>query len=191
MTIVHEPGSVRQIHYFRAKVDGRYPVTYWGSLEEQIAEATRENARAASRHDHKTITLYSLAEDCEHENPEEAARFDGIDDLVDAWMERNTPGLTWRDGPLYYKNRRRAEASIPLYAEWRAADTAYFADHGLVCLLSPTGDVACTGCEGEHEDSYEGGGCGLAERVRETYEDFWWRVSPDGREDRARQDAES
>lgn len=190
MTLVHDPGTIRQIHYFRPKVDGRHPVTYWGSVEEQIAEATAANARTTSRHDHRIIQLYRLAEDCDHENPEQADRYAGLDDVLDAWMQRNTPGLTWRDGDLYEKNRRRAEVSVPLYLEWQAADTAYFADHGFVCLLTPLG-TACVGCQGEQEEHYEDTGCDLADRLREEHDEFWWRVSPEGREERARQDAES
>lgn len=179
---VHEPGTIRHVHFIRGRgEDGKFPVTVWGSIEEQIAEATLENARATSRADHRMIPLYTWSEDCGHDNPEDAERFDGVDDLLDEWMRRNAPSLTYRDGDLYWKNRARAHVSVPLYVEWRVAQAEYDKGHnGPVCLLSPMGQCceACT--DGDDDSGYEPGECRLPERIRDEYDQFWWRVSPDG-----------
>lgn len=190
--IVHEPGTVRQIHYMRGRQeDGKYPVTYWGSIEEQIAEATAANARATSRHDHKMMPLFTMTEDCGHPNPEDDERFRDVDDLVDEWMRRNLPAMSWRDGDLYWKNKRRGEAVVPLYAEWARAQGVWDASHsGNVCLDSPMGEC-CTVCtDGDGDFGYEVEPCRLAAVVRDKYDDFWAMVSPEGREIRARQEAE-
>lgn len=179
--LVHEPGSVR-----RRRVNGQYRVTYWGSVDEQIAEATAANARATSSHDHRMIPLYTWMEHCGHPNPENDDRYRDVEDLADEWMRRNAPALTYRDGDLYWKNLRRAHASVPLYVEWRRAQDEWDDMHGAaVCLASPMGEC-CEVCADGDEDGYEPGDCRLPERVREAYDDFWWRVSPEGIADRAR-----
>jgi hypothetical protein len=193
MNLVHEPGSIRHVHYLSGRdADGKYPITYWGDVDEQIAEATLENAKATTRLSHVPMPLYAYAENCEHSNPEDADRYRDVDDLVDEWMRRNTPCLTWRDGALYYKNRARGEASVPLFVEWRAAQDAYDDVHQSgVCLDSPQG-TCCTACtEGDDDYGYEAGACALPQQVRNAYDDFWWRVSPDAIADRARQEAET
>ena len=189
MTITHEPGSIRAVHYFARKVGGQYPVTRWGTLDEQIAEATQHNASTTSRRGHDTLPLYTYSDHCPHSNPEDDDRYRDVDDLLDEWMRRNTPGLTWRDGALYSKNRQRGEHTVPLYVEWRQAQDAYDDVHpGRICLDSPVG-TCCQGCaEGDEDWGFAVGSCRLPEHVREAYDEFWWRVSPDGILHRAAQE---
>lgn len=189
MTLVHEPGTIRRVHYHQGRTDnGKYPVSYWGDVESQIVEATEANTLRTSRMLHRTMPLYRMSDDCGHANPEEDDRYRDVEDLVDEWMRRNTPGLTWRDGDLYWKNRRRGEASVPLYVEWDDAQAAYQDVHvGNVCLDTPTGSCceACT--QGDDDFGYEPGECLLPTELREDYDLFWWRVSPEGVADRERQ----
>lgn len=196
MSIVMEPGTVRAVHYLRPRTtDGKYPVTYWGTVEEQIAEATAENARATSSRNHKQMQLYTYTEDCEHSNPEDDEKYAGVDDLVDEWMARNCPGLERRPGDdidihsLIWKNKKRAYAVIPLANEWWRAQNAYDDGHAAdVCLGNPMG-TCCTACtEGDDDFGYEPGACSLATNLREEYDAFWDRVSPEGRDYRLRQE---
>ncbi|WP_136057284.1 hypothetical protein [Microbacterium sp. K24] len=197
MSIVKEPGTIRTVHYNRAKgEDGRFPVTYWGTLEEQIAEATAANARSTSSHDHRMQSLYTYVEDCGHLNPEDDERFEHVEDLIEAWVSHNLPMLAWQRGDehvihtLRFKNRQRAYGVIPIAAEWHRAQEDYDDQHvGTVCLASPMGEC-CTECtEGDEDFGYEPEGCRLAERVREEYDDFWDRASADWRDYRKKQEA--
>lgn len=194
MNIVMEPGTIRTVHYYRKRgADGKYPVTYWGTLEEQIAEATLANAHAVSSADHKMISLYTTQEDCPHTNPEDDEKYDGVDDLIDAWMARNCPGLKWEPWddisihPLIWKNQERAYAVIPLANEWRRAQDVFDDTHNGVCLDDYQGQC-CTECS-EFDPDYgsEPGACRLSETIREQYGDFWWRASPEGIADRERE----
>lgn len=194
MTITHEPGTIRAVHYFgKRDADGKYPVTYWGTIEEQIAEATAANARAVSTADHKPMSLYTRQEDCPHTNPEDDDRYSDVDDLVDEWMARNCPGLTWARGDafevdrLIWKNKERAYAVVSLANEWRRAQDAYDDRHNGVCLDQYMG-TCCTECtDGDEDWGHEPDSCRLAERIREQYDTFWWNVSPEGIADRGRQ----
>lgn len=193
MSIVMEPGTIRAIHYHRKRdADGKYPVTYWGSVEEQIAEATAENARATSSRDHRMMQLYTFQGDCDHTNPEDDDKYDGVDDLVDEWMARNCPGLEWARGDtigihtLIWKNKERAYAVIPLVNEWRRAQETYDDTHNGVCLESPAGEC-CVECSDGDDDGHEPGSCYLPDRIREQYDDFWWRFSPAGIADREKE----
>jgi hypothetical protein len=187
----NEPGLIRSIRYHVGKgADGRYPVVYWGTLDEQIAEATALNLRAHSSIDHKMIPLYTMAEDCPHLNPEHDERFDLVDDLVDEWMARNCPSLDrnsastveWK---LYYLNRQRA-AVIPIVAEYWAADEWYHENHSSVCLESYMGDC-CERCADFDPDfGAEPMACRRQDDAREAQADFWDRFSPEGVESLAR-----
>lgn len=193
---VPEPGTVRRVHYFAKKgADGRYPVTYWGALEEQIAEATADNLRAHSSTDHTMIQLYTMAEDCGHVNPEYDDRFAGVDDLADEWMARNCPGLDRHassrvEWDLYYRNRNRASV-IPLVAEYWAADSWYHDTHSTVCLESHMGEC-CERCADFDPDfGAEPEPCRRQDNAREAQSEFWDRFSDDGLEHLAREAARS
>lgn len=164
------PGAVR----------GR--VGFYGSREEQLNEVFNELRSRWSQLHHVPMQLYSLMEDCPHQNPEGDERFDGVDDLVDEWMQRNCPGLTSADWMLYYKNAQRARLTIPLVAEYDRAMSEYEDLHsGNICLGSPMGH-ACQGCteeEGESDFGIEPGGCLLPERARQEWDDFWASLDPD------------
>lgn len=185
MTLIHEPGSVREIQYFRSKVDGKYPIIYWGSVEEQIAEATAENLRLSSSSIHTVKPLYLYSEYCPHTNPEEDPKYDGLDDLLDEWMARNCAGLSSKDGiTLWWKNTQRGYTAIPLYVEFNRVMSEYEDAHsGNVCLESPMGSCceACT--EGDEDFGFEPEACRRQEYARERWNDLWDRVSPEGLED--------
>ena len=192
---VRDPGTIREVKYHLGRgPDGKYPVTRWGTVEEQVAEATLANARALSGAEHQPMELFSFIDDCEHINPEEDERFYDVEDLIDAWLERNC--LMGSDYPkfnstiphaermmqhrLKHINHERAYAVIPLANEWRRAQGEYDDVHsGQVCLASPQGSV-CRGClqdEGRDPDSsddgFEESGCLRQERARERQREFW------------------
>lgn len=189
MTLVHEPGSTRHIDYRAGRnADGTYKVTRWGTVEEQIAEATSRNLELSSSVPHTSKQLYMFAEDCGHEYPDANPKFDGLDDLVDAWMDRNCGGLNRRDSiELYWRNISRAHANIPLYIEYKAAGDEYGDLHsGNVCLDEPMGSC-CTECtEGDDDSGYEPEGCRRQEYARDRWDEFWDSVSTDASEYRAR-----
>ena len=179
---VNEPGSVRRVQYFaRRGADGKYPVTLWGSLEEQIREATARNLEEHSNAKHVMSPLWLMADDCEHVNPDEDERFADVDDLIAAWMDRNCPGLrgAYRgvEWDLYYKNTRRAYAVIPLAAEYQRKKDEYDDGHNRVCYDNPMGDYceACT--EGDDDSGYEPARCRRRDEAQEQYSEFWWRFS--------------
>lgn len=167
--------------------------------DEEIRRATRQNLELHSSSSHKIIDLYSFTEDCPHPNPEQDDKYDGVDELVDEWMERNCAGLSVQDlyklprpWPVTYdfifKNRRRAENNIPLYIEWRQAMLDYEANHGRVCLLSPMG-TACVICSEGDDDGYEPSDCYRQSRAREAYEEFWDLFSSENLEYQAKERA--
>lgn len=173
--ITYEPGSLRRLGHWGE------PNKTWGTLEEQIADATRANAEEWSRHGHTTMQLYMLADDCPHTNPEDDERFDGVDDLVDEWLERL--GFTRADmwTRLWTLNRHRALTVIPIASEYERAQREYETNHSRVCLLEPMG-TACSDpdChEGDEDYGIEPGGCRLQDRAREAWEEFWWSVGAD------------
>ena len=212
MPIVHEPGTIRSVNYLGARdADGRYPTTYWGSVDEQIAEVTALSLRDSSSDGHVDEQLYTWASDCEHLDPEEDDKYDGIDDLVDSWLLRNCriePG--WPSFPsggsrspeyadyevkrdLRYRQARRAEVAIPLVAEYQRVKSQYDDDHGsVVCYASPMG-TACKGCYAAHDVDPDYGiepfACDRQLRARERRDSFWWLFSHEGAEHRARQAA--
>lgn len=160
------------------------PNTLWGTVEEQIAEATRVNAEQWSRRGHRLMPLYAMEGDCPHTDPEDDERFDGVDDLVDAWAARlglgDTPGSRATSGgwALWWKNRARAYAVIPLAAEYELAAIEYSANHNRVCLLEPMGE-ACSDpdChDGDEDYGIEPGVCRLPDRARDAWDEFWWAV---------------
>lgn len=169
---VQEPGTYRG-----------YAHRYWGTLEEQIADATQVNFEMHSGTKHVPMELWMWDHDCPHTSPEEdEAHEDVSEGLITDWMARNTPGLTWRHGDLYYKNRKRAEASIPAYAAWSKAQREYDDVHdGGVCLDNPMGSV-CLGCseEGGGDDGYEPSPCVRNLDAKRAQDDFWWNFSPEG-----------
>lgn len=194
-----EPGSIRTVHYRHGRgPDGKYPVTYWGTVEEQVQEATSAIARDLSADRHEPMDLFSFTDDCDHVNPEEDERFDEVEELVSEWLKRNC--LMGADYPVFdrsvpferrqvqhglrYKNERRAYAVIPLANAWERAQGEYDDTHaGAVCLDSPMGS-ACRGCledEGEDPDGGDFGiepcGCVRQERARERQGEFWRLVS--------------
>lgn len=210
MPIVHEPGTVRSVNYQGTRdADGKYPTKYWGSVEEQVAEATAFALRDSSSDGHKPEQLYTWASDCGHSDPEEDEKYDGVDDLVDAWLVRNC-GIEpdWPSYPvqgvqspeyaaytaqrdLRFKQVRRAEVTIPLVAEYNRAKARYDEDHeGDVCYATPSG-TACKGCYVAHEVDPDYGiepfDCARRQRAKERRDDFWWLFSPEGAEHRARQ----
>lgn len=151
-----------------------------GSREEQLRKIFAALRAEWSQAEHKTIQLYRMAEDCDHKNPEMDERFEGVDDLVDEWMDRNCAGLRSSDWTLYYKNRARAAASVPLVGEYdRAMEEWEDLHSGSVCLGSPMG-TACGGCADVDSDfGVEEGGCELQMRAREAWDEFWGLVEAD------------
>lgn len=188
---VYEPGSIRSINY-RTKLgeDGKYPVTYWGTIDEQIAEATKANLEQWTCKGHDQVQLYTFTDNCPHTNPEDDEKYEGVDDLLDAWKERNLFGLTWRDGDLYHKNVKRGEQIIPEYAAWAKAQDEWEDGHSSdVCLLSPDG-VCCASCEAdslEYGEGTEPGPCSLPYRAREAWDEFWSEFTVEAFEDRERE----
>lgn len=179
--ITHEPGSLRRLGHWGE------PNKTWGTIEEQIADATRANAEQWSRRGHDTMQLFMMEDDCPHTNPDEDDRYDGVDDLIDEWLASiGLSGIRWtsRDDTerqLYWKNRQRAGTVIPLVGEWWRAEEEYGANHNRVCLLNPMG-TACSDpdChEGDDDFGIESGGCRLQERAREAWDEFWWSVGAD------------
>lgn len=145
-----------------------------GSREEQLRQLFRSLRAEWSQAEHSTTQLYTLTEDCAHRNPEEDERFEGVDDLVEEWMDRNCAGLRPSDWNLYYKNRARAAACIPLVGEYDRAMSEWEDLHsGSVCLGTPQG-TACAGCADMDSDfGVEEGGCELQTRAREAWDEFW------------------
>jgi hypothetical protein len=178
---VHEPGSYRSLVF---ALDHSYVARYWGTLDEQIAEATAENLKAHSGLEHKPMNLWTRNEDCGHPNPDEDEKYDGVDDLLDEWWKRNFPAsLTYKDGDLYYRNRRRGYGVVPEYAAWRKALADWQAVHdGGVCLDQYQG-TCCIGCDnGDDDFGHEAGECYRSYRAREAQADFWWLFSPENNE---------
>jgi len=167
---VPEPGSYR----FRGW--NRKTPSVWGTLEEQIAEATAANLAAHSGFEHEPMNLWTWVEDCPHKNPEEDSRFEGVDDLLDAKMAELYPGLTYRDGKGYWDRRNHCMSLIPLYVEFHEAMEKWEPDHdGNVCLLSPMGSTCKgDGCmEGDEDSGYEPSPCRRQERAKEAQWEFW------------------
>lgn len=174
--IVREPGTYRG-----------YPHQYWGTLEEQIREATAENLKAHTGSSHTPMKLWTYAYDCAHEDPEAAGEFDGVDDLLRAWEEKNLFGLTHKDSDLYYKNHARHRYAIPEYAAYYAAKDEYDSAHdSSVCLLSPQG-TCCKGCtDGDDDFGYEAGDCYRKDRAKEDQDEFYYLFSIENFQDMAR-----
>ena len=185
--ITHLPGTVRLLTDER----GRTTTTEWGSLDEQICEATTANARQLAAGPHVTTQLYSFAGDCGHTDPEVDSKYDGVEDLIADWLQRNCligPDFTnrrpgddrdyWARIDLNARNTSRAYAAIPLASEWKRAQEAYDGSHSHVCLVSPMG-TACLGClsdEGIDPDDSDGinpFACRRAEAARERRDAFW------------------
>jgi hypothetical protein len=187
---VFEPGSIRSIHYYAERdSEGKYPVVLWGTLEEQIEEATATNLKAHSGSFHKPMDLWTMATDCGHSNPEGLDKYEGVEDLLDDWVKRNLLGLDYRDGDLYWKNRRRGEAVIPLYAEWSKAQGEWDAVHGSGVCHDQYQGTCCVECaEGDEDSGYETSPCWRQEHAREAMDEFWYQVSSDGVADRQRED---
>lgn len=176
--ITNKPGSVRTVLYHRRDENGKYPVVYWGTIEEQVKEAQAKNREFMFSGTHEEMKLYTMAEDCPHSNPDEDEKFDGVDDLIDAWMERNCPGLQEsRDYTLKWKNRERAIAVIPLAAEHERASHEYHDTHNTVCLEGYMGTccLACT--EGGDDWGYEPEPCRLGDKLRDQNEEFYDAIS--------------
>lgn len=152
--------------------------SFYGSREEQLARVFETLRGTWSRHLHVTIDLYKMTEDCDHVNPEEDERFEGVDDLIDEWMQRNCAGLNSSDWSLYYKNYQRAVVNIPLVLEYEKAMREWDDTHSNVCLASPMG-TACGGCNEDTDADFgiKPGGCSLAEKAREEWDSFWELVS--------------
>ncbi|TDP92366.1 hypothetical protein EDF62_1572 [Leucobacter luti] len=199
----HEPGTVRRIEYGRCGPDGKCPVVHWPSVAVQVAEATEAISRELSAARHTSMQLYSMSEHCGHTNPEDDEKYDGVDDLIDDWLQRNCmmePGWpAWEGslstlgaaryaiqnarGRLRSRNYDRAVAVIPLANEWRRAQDWYDDNHSWnVCLASPQG-TACAGClDDEDVDpdyGIESGACSRAELAFERRNEFWDRFTED------------
>lgn len=153
--------------------------------EEEIRATTAENLRLSSSSIHRMIDLYTLAEDCPHRNPDDDEKYEGVEDLVTEWMERNCAGLStndiykWRRAGIevsyefVYKNRKRAHANIPLYNEWDRASEAYHAVHGFVCMESYMGKV-CEECsEGDDDWGYDPAPCFRQWRAKLRQDEFF------------------
>jgi hypothetical protein len=174
--IVHEPGTYRGTVVTGSR---SYERTYWGTLDQQIREATADNLRLHSGLEHKPMDLWTMAYDCGHQNPEDAEEYEGVDDLLDEWWKRNFPeSLTYKDGELYYRNRRRGYYAVPEYAAWLQADNAWQDVHGDgVCRDSYQG-TCCAGCtEGDEDFGYEPGDCDRQYLAKEAQNEFWWLFS--------------
>lgn len=153
-----------------------------GSREEQLQQVFTTLRAQWSQTTHAPIELYTMAEDCGHTNPEEDERFDGVDDLIDEWMERNCAGLRISDDwLLHYRNRHRAALVIPLVAEYERAMREWEDNHsGSVCLASPMGST-CGGCNEDIDSDFglEPSECDMPEKAREEWDNFWALVSAD------------
>jgi hypothetical protein len=159
-----------------------YPITE-EQMEDRIRKTTAENLLEHSSQGHVQQDLWTWAEDCPHTNPEDAEKYEGLDDLVDEWMQRNCAGLSFEDvrksrdlWDLYTRNRRRAEDNIPLYVQYRVELTAYEAIHsGWVCMDENSYmGTCCLGCtEGDEDSGYEPGSCRRQESAREAQEEFF------------------
>lgn len=170
---------------------------HWPSVAEQVSEATRAIAEALSAAPHVDKPLYRFQDDCGHLSPEHNQKYDGVDDLIDDWMQRNC-GMdsSWPEfigsrevaGAEAYdrrqdhisligKNRDRAEKAIPLAAEWRLAQVWFDEYHtGEICLATPMGTY-CAGCPDERDEDPDYGIepslCRRQEAARERSSDFW------------------
>jgi hypothetical protein len=179
----HPEGSFRR---YRSERNGG--AVLWGSLEEQIAEATADNLRYSSGLDHQPMDLWTWAQDCGHENPDDLLdedRYADVETLIDAWMARNCAGLTsWNGskdwemhGHLYYRNRQRAVANIPLAFEYYQKLEAYEELHvGAVCKHPDSYmGTTCRACtDGDDDFGYEPSGCRRQENAKENQDMFWY-----------------
>lgn len=214
----HRPGSVRYIDYSATnhmREHGRYPVHYWPSVAEQVAEATLKNAQSMDASTHVDEPLFTMLSDCGHTNPEDDEKFDGVDDLIDDWLLRNcrmdgswpewigtreTAGAEAYDRreahiSLIGKNRERAEHAIPLAAEWRRAQDWFDDNHsGTVCLASPAGSY-CVGCADSHDQDPDYGiepfACRRQADARDRRNEFWDHFTADSLERAARLHADA
>lgn len=165
------------------------------SIEEQVKLAQKHNREKYAKKNHSPVQLYMFQSDCEHSDPEEDEKFDGVNDLEDEWVERL--GLTtenpykigsteyWSYYDLLSKNRQRARSVIPLVAEYYRAQEEFDEQHsGQICLLSPM-EVGCEYCDEDELEYGEGvtsPGCSLEADLREEYEEFWYGVSAEKKE---------
>lgn len=153
-----------------------------GSREEQLQRVFTTLRHQWSQSTHTSVELYTRTEDCAHTNPEEDERFDGVDDLIDEWMERNCAGLKISDNwMLHFRNRHRVALVVPLVGEYERAMRDWEDNHsGEVCLASPMGSM-CGGCNEDYDADFglEPGGCDMPEQAREAWDEFWYRVSAD------------
>lgn len=154
------------------------------------------------------MELFTFTDDCPHSNPEDDDTYESVDDFVDDWMLRNCsiePG--WPSYPrecresaeyaaysvqnaLYWRNRERAIAVIPLVYEYYRRLQDFEDDHsGNVCLKSPQGSV-CRGCleddelDPDGDDGFEPGPCWRSSRAKERQSDFWHLFSEVAAKDR-------
>lgn len=169
----------------------------WPSIERQVKEAQAENREKYAQSSHKPVQLYTMLGDCEHEDPDDMDKFDGVEDLEDEFLDRiglghenpySSPGeyeMYWAWVRLKMKNLKRAAAVIPLVAEYNKASDEYQDTHGSgVCLEDPQ-DLACSYCDQDALDYGDGvsdPGCDLNYEVTEAWENFWDAVSPEGYE---------
>lgn len=145
--------------------------------DEEIAAVLAELRERHSSAGHRMEELYTFTEDCEHINPDDDPAYDGVDDLVDAWIEQHLFGLTYADGRLYWRNRDRAYGVIPLAAALDRAEREFGDQHNRVCLASPMGEH-CATCdeldgEGGEDFGFDPSGCRRTARAREEREEFW------------------
>ena len=171
---VFDPGSVR---FVVDPVSGVGSRGVWGTLDEQIAEATAANLVSSSKTRHKSIDLFTWADDCPHRNPDTDDGFDGVDDLIDEAMAAAHPAH--RMTPTeWFTERKTIAATVALSVEYDRAIAEYEGSHGGgVCLVSPMGS-ACAGCtDGDDDHGYEAGPCTRQERARERQREFWWEFA--------------
>ena len=182
--IARKEGSLKYPAYYGGTLQ------YWGDIESQIREATAENLSNHSSVHHTEMNLYVYVEDCPHSTPETDEKYEGVDDLIDEWVARNCAGLTSTDHrfghpawQLWYKQRKRAIANIPLASEYYRLMSEWEDLHdGRVCMASPTGSC-CRGCtDGDEDFGYEPGGCQRQHFAKEAQEEFWWYFSDENDE---------
>jgi hypothetical protein len=161
---------------------GKFEPSKWGTVDEQIAEATAANLRAHSSIDHTSQDLWTMASDCGHTDPcDDDTRFRGVEELIDSTWERdNVNGLSWKDGDAFYDARRASRRTIWSAVFMDELDSAYHDIHdGGVCLKKYQG-TCCMGCtEGDEDFGFEVGACQRQERARESFDEFWDAFSVD------------
>lgn len=183
--MVGEPGTKKLAWYYHRDI-GEYP-----SIEQQVKEAQAHNREFYSSSSHNPVQLYTFEEDCGHTQPLDDEKYADIDDLRDEWLE--SLGLTmknpyerastmyWAYWDLWNRNARRFSTVNPLAYEFDEAQGEWEDSHsGNVCLLSPSGEKACSYCNADDLDYGEGVSepyCRLNADLKEAEDEFWWRAS--------------